>query len=102
MQSLVAVAENNPDLKAAEQFLYLQSRISGLEIEIADRREFYNENVAVYNTRLESMPDLMLAKLLGYKKEPLFEVTDEEAKSPNVENLFREFDGPTVVDNITN
>ena len=43
LKSLFAVAENYPNLKANENFMQLQGRISGLENEIADRREFYND-----------------------------------------------------------
>ena len=48
---LFAVAENYPQLKANENFLQLQGRISGIENEIADRREFYNDAVNTYNIR---------------------------------------------------
>ncbi len=50
LRGLFAVAENYPQLKANENFLRLQSRISDLEERIADRREFFNDNVNTYNT----------------------------------------------------
>ncbi len=56
--NLFAVAENYPDLKANESFLHLQSRITGLENSIADRREFYNETVNNNNVRIEQFPDV--------------------------------------------
>src|SRR3984957_7067672 len=49
---LFAVAENYPQLKANENFLKLQNRISELEERIADRREFFNDDVNTYNTRI--------------------------------------------------
>src|SRR5512137_613899 len=49
LKSLFAVAENYPNLKANENFIQLQQRISGLENEIADRREFYNDSVNTFN-----------------------------------------------------
>ncbi|MBU0536225.1 MAG: LemA family protein, partial [Nanoarchaeota archaeon] len=42
LKTLFAVAENYPQLKANENFMQLQGRISGIENELADRREFYN------------------------------------------------------------
>ena len=53
---LFALAESYPELKANEQFLHLQSRISGLENAIADRREFYNESVNINNVAIEQFP----------------------------------------------
>ncbi|MFZ0145691.1 MAG: LemA family protein, partial [Candidatus Sulfotelmatobacter sp.] len=49
LRSLFAVAENYPQLKANENFLKLQNRISELEERIADRREFFNDDVNTYN-----------------------------------------------------
>src|SRR6266508_3472190 len=51
-----AVAEAYPDLKANVGFLQLQSRISDLENQIADRREYYNETVTTFNTRIQQIP----------------------------------------------
>ena len=50
LRGLFAVAENYPQLKANENFLRLQNRISELEERIADRREFFNDDVNTYNT----------------------------------------------------
>ena len=78
VKSIFAVAENYPTLKANENFLKLQERISGLENEIADRREFYNESVTRYNTRTQSFPDLILAGIFGFKPAEWFKATEEE------------------------
>ena len=60
---LIATAENYPDLKANADFMQLQGRITELESEIADRREFYNDSVNTFNTRIQEMPDAILARL---------------------------------------
>lgn len=78
LKSLFAVAENYPDLKANENFMQLQSRISGIENEIADRREFYNDSVNQYNIRIQSIPDVIVARMLGYTDEEMFEVSDAD------------------------
>ncbi len=77
LKTLFAVAENYPQLRAVESFQQLQNRISGLENEIADRREFYNNSVNLYNTRIQSIPDVAVANLLGYKLEEYFKVSEE-------------------------
>jgi LemA protein len=81
LKTLFAVAENYPELKASDNFLALQKRISGLENEIADRRELYNDSVTLYNTRIHSIPDLLVANLLKYKDEEWFKA---EAGKRNV------------------
>ena len=80
LKSLFAVVENYPDLKAVENFIHLQNRISGLENELADRREFYNDSVTIYNTRIQSIPDLILAKILDLKPKTLYKASESDKK----------------------
>jgi LemA protein len=76
-----ATAERYPDLKANQTFLQLQKRISELENEIADRREFYNDAVNLYNTRQQQMPDALVARLMNLRPRSMFLVRAEE-KAP--------------------
>jgi LemA protein len=85
---LYAVAEAYPQLKANESFQQLQTRITGLENAIADRREFYNDSVNLYNTRLQQFPDLIIAKNFGFKPGNLLEFSDAEKKDVDVKALF--------------
>jgi LemA protein len=55
----------------------LQSRITALENELTDRREFYNDSVNIYNIRIHSIPDMIVARLLNYTDEPWFKALDE-------------------------
>jgi LemA protein len=80
LRGLFAVAENYPQLKANENFLKLQSRISELEERIADRREFFNDDVATYNSRIGQIPDVFLASFMGLKPRQMFKVSDEDRK----------------------
>jgi LemA protein len=73
-----AVAEAYPDLKANQNFLGLQSRISELENQIADRREFYNDTVTTFNTRIQQLPDAYIASSCGYRPAELFKVSDRD------------------------
>ena len=85
LKTIFAVAENYPKLRANENFMQLQDRISGLENELADRREFYNDSVTNYNIRIQSFPDFIVAKMLGYRDAELFKVSESEKKLVQVE-----------------
>jgi LemA protein len=80
IKSLFAVAENYPKLQASANFLKLQERLTILENEIADRREFYNDSVTVYNIKIESFPDLFIARMFKYSREEPFSATEQEKK----------------------
>ena len=78
LHGLFAVAENYPQLKANENFLKLQTRISELEERIADRREFFNDDVNTYNTRIGQIPEVFVASFLSMKPRQMFKVSDED------------------------
>lgn len=86
--NLFAVAEAYPELKANENFLHLQSRISGLENAIADRREFYNESVNINNVRIEQFPDLLIAKLFNFPRFELMRFASEELRDIDIGKRF--------------
>ena len=65
LRRLFAVAENYPELKSQASFQQLQGRISDLESQLADRREFYNESVNNYNIRIQSLPDSFVASFMN-------------------------------------
>jgi LemA protein len=78
LKTIFAVAENYPNLKANENFLKLQIRITALENELADRREFYNDSINIYNIRIHSFPDMMVARMMKCIDEQLFKTSDED------------------------
>ena len=80
LRGLFAVAENYPQLKANENFLKLQNRISELEERIADRREFFNDDVNTYNTRIGQIPEVFVASFLSMKPREMFKVSEEDRK----------------------
>jgi LemA protein len=71
---LFAVAESYPQLLANQTFGQLQQRISAIESQIADRREFFNDAVTVFNTRIQQIPDVFVAQMLQYTPRPLLEI----------------------------
>ena len=84
LRGLFAVAENYPQLKANENFLKLQNRISELEEKIADRREFFNDDVNTYNIRIQQVPDVFIAGMMHLQRRDLFKVTDEDRRDVDV------------------
>ncbi len=81
---IFAVAEAYPNLKADQSFLQLQSRISDLENQIADRREFYNDTVTTFNTRILQIPDTIVAKWLGLGPAELFKVDEQDRQDVQI------------------
>lgn len=86
--NLFAVAEAYPELTANESFQHLQTRISGLENSIADRREFYNEAVNNNNVRIEQFPDVLVARLFGFVAAALLEFSEQEKADVDLRSLF--------------
>ncbi len=89
LMSLFAVAENYPELKANENFQHLQNRISQLEAQIADRREYYNDTVNANNVRIEQFPDAVIARTFGFGPRHLLTFAEAELKDVNVGDLFK-------------
>ncbi len=86
---LFAVAESYPELKANEQFLQLQSRISSLENSIADRREFYNESVNINNVRITQFPGVLVARAFNFQAAALLKFAAEELHDVDVAARFK-------------
>ncbi|HSZ60257.1 MAG TPA: LemA family protein [Terriglobales bacterium] len=78
LRSFFAVAEGYPQLKANQNFLALQNRISELEERIADRREFFNDDVNTYNTRIAQLPEVFMARLMKLRPRDMFCVNEQE------------------------
>jgi LemA protein len=87
--NLFAVAESYPELKTNQTFLQLQSRISGLENAIADRREFYNESANINNVRIEQFPDTIIAGMFNFQPAHLLEFESTEKTDVDVKELFK-------------
>lgn len=86
LKTLFAVAENYPQLRASENFAKLQDELTDTEDKIQAARRFYNANVRDLNTKIESFPASIIAKLFGFKKMELFEIeAPEERETPKVE-----------------
>jgi LemA protein len=82
--NLFAVAENYPKLKANENFMHLQGRVTSLENEIADRREEYNSTVFEFNNKAQSIPSALVASAMGLKPREMFRASGEEKKDVEI------------------
>src|SRR5580658_1548650 len=80
LRGLFSVAENYPQLKANANFLKLEPRISELEERIDDRREFKNDDVNTYNTRIGQIPEVFVASFMNLKPRAMFKVSDEDRR----------------------
>lgn len=87
---LLAVAENYPDLKSSRNFRELEARVTGLEQQIAHRREFYNDAVNINNIRMEEFPDRLIAPFAGLQRRVLFHASTEERADVDVAARLRD------------
>src|SRR3989338_1045527 len=86
--NIFAVAEAYPELKANENFMQLQTRITSLENGIADRRELYNETVNINNVQIEVFPASIIARLFNFGEKPLLEFSASEKADVDMKQLF--------------
>ena len=85
LRSLFALSESYPDLKANSNFLKLQDELTGTENKVSYSRQFYNDSVYRYNTKIQMFPTNLIAGIFQFKVEPLFEVEDpQEREAPKV------------------
>ena len=81
LKSLFAVSEAYPDLKANQNFLNLQEELTGTEGRIAYARQFYNDSVFKYNTKIQTFPSVLIAGMFRFNEREYFEA-DEESRGP--------------------
>jgi len=80
LSKLFALAEAYPDLKANTTFLKLQNELSNIEEALQNARRYYNAVVRDYNAKIESFPDLIIAKKFNFTPREYFELEDEKEK----------------------
>ena len=87
LSKIMAVTEAYPDLKANQNFAELQEELRNTENKISFSRQFYNDSVTLYNTKLEVFPSNIIANMFNFKPSELFEV-DNPAARKNVKVDF--------------
>lgn len=77
LKSVFALSEAYPDLKANTNFLALQEELTGTEDKIAYSRQFYNDTVNRYNTKIQSLPSNIIAGMFNFTEREYFEASGE-------------------------
>ncbi len=75
IKQIIVLAEDYPDLKASQHFIELQTELSHIEDTLQHARRFYNGAVRLFNTRIDSFPDLLIAKVFHYQAHAYFQLT---------------------------
>jgi LemA protein len=85
LRSLMMVTENYPDLKANENMLKIQEELTSTENKIGFARQYYNNQVKVYNTAIQTIPTNIVANMFNFSEEEYFELdNEEEREAPSV------------------
>ncbi|MFI5293292.1 MAG: LemA family protein, partial [Candidatus Limnocylindrales bacterium] len=82
VQHLLAVVEAYPDIKSHGNVLALQDEILRMEDMLADRRELYNDMVYRFNTRIRTVPAVLIAGLFGWQPRPFFQAEAADRERP--------------------
>ena len=85
LKSLFAVAEAYPDLKANQNFLNLQEELTSTEDRIAYARQFYNDSVVTYNTKIQPFPTVILANMFNFEKREFFDAEPGDTEPVQVQ-----------------
>jgi LemA protein len=80
LKTIMAVSEAYPDLKANQNFISLQQELANTENKISYSRQFYNDIVTTYNTKIQVFPSNIVAGMFNFTQETLFEVDNPEAR----------------------
>lgn len=80
LKTIMAVAENYPELKANQNFSELSEELRNTENKISFSRQFYNDSVTMYNTKLEVFPSNVIAGMFSFKARDLFKAENDEAR----------------------
>ncbi len=82
--NLQAVAEAYPQLHANQNVLDLQAQLKTLEEKIAYPRQFYNDVVQKYNTKIEVVPTNIIAGLFHFEQASYFQIDEADRQAPQV------------------
>jgi len=77
LKSIFALSEAYPDLKANTNFQQLQAELSSTEDRIAYARQYYNDNVRAYNTKIQSFPSVVVANMFKFEERQYFQADDQ-------------------------
>ncbi len=84
LRQLFALSESYPDLKANQNFAQLQEELVATEDKVAYSRQFYNDRVLRYNSKIQAFPGVIFANAMGFKPREYFEADDDARGSVQV------------------
>lgn len=85
LRQLFALAEAYPDLKANQGFVSLQDELANTESRIAYARQFYSDAVLAYNTAIQAVPGVIVARMFGFTQREYFEAEEAARQVPRVQ-----------------
>jgi LemA protein len=85
LRQLFALSENYPDLKANQNFLNLQEELTSTEDRISYARQFYNDSVQKFDTKIQTFPTNLIAGMFNFQKREYFEAEQGATEVPKVE-----------------
>ncbi len=80
LKTIMAISESYPDLKANQNFSELSEELRNTENKISFARQFYNDSVTIYNTKLEVFPSNIIAGIFHFESRDLFNAESDEAR----------------------
>ena len=81
LKSLYVVSEHYPDLKANQNFMQFQKELAETENKVTFARQFYNDAVTMYNSKLQMFPGNIVARMFGFAEEDLFNMADDDVRT---------------------
>lgn len=88
LSKLLVSVERYPELKANKNFLELQSQLEGTENRINVARDRYNDEVNIYDTKIDKFPGVLLAGIFGFDQMPRYKSEEGSEKAPDVDFKF--------------
>lgn len=80
LKTIMAVSESYPELKANQNFSELSEELRNTENKISFARQFYNDSVTMYNTKLQVFPSNIIAGMFNFTPRDLFKAESDEAR----------------------
>jgi LemA protein len=85
LRQLFALSENYPDLKANQNFLNLQEELTSTEDRISYARQFYNDSVQKYDTKIQTFPTNLISGMFNFQKREYFQAEQGATDVPKVQ-----------------
>lgn len=85
LNKIMVIVEAYPELKTNENFLKLNTQLIEIEDDIANSRKYYNAVVREYNTKIETFPNSIIAKIFNFQTEKMFEIDSTQRENVRVD-----------------